>query len=104
MHRRAVSPLSSGSGWICANSLRKGWIFQDAVSGSQGQLSGARAVEMLPAGDWSEYPGYAGIVWSWDMKYFSENRGGGLLLAWDHQLLRVGNTLRARLAEASDAF
>lgn len=92
MHRRAVSPLSSGSGWICANSLRKGWIFQDAVSCRQGQLSGARAAEMLPAGDWSEWPCYAAIVWRRNMKYFSEKRGAGLLLAWDHQLLRVGNT------------
>lgn len=44
-----------GNPWICANNLRKGWIFQDAISSSQGQLSGARAAEMLPAGDWSDH-------------------------------------------------
>lgn len=38
------------------------------------------------------------------MKYSSENRGAGLLLARGHQLFRAGNTLRACLAEASDAF
>lgn len=36
--RELHPPLSLGSPWICANSLRKGWIFQDAISGSQGQL------------------------------------------------------------------
>lgn len=44
-----------GNPWICADNLRKGWIFQDAISSSQGQLSGARAAEMLPAGDWSDH-------------------------------------------------
>lgn len=38
------------------------------------------------------------------MKYSTENRETDLLLAWDHQLLRAGSTLRGRLAEASDAF